>query len=272
MGYSKVNFLRRSGENRIMLTYIGQMGYVIDGLGLRIVIDPYLSYSVDRECSDERAEWHRLYPPPIKPEKLGGVDFVFLTHDHLDHTDPETLAAIAAASPAAMFAASAAFSDKLPSYGIPASRVISLDSDKTIALSDDVAVTPIPAAHEKLHPTDRGGFAELGFVFDFGGRKIYHAGDTCVYPGLARRIEGALAAIMPVNGRDSERAEIGVVGNMNIAEAAKLSGTAGIKLLLPAHWDLYENNGETRENIVSAMAEHPNQRYRLPSPGETIIL
>ena len=57
MGYSKVNFLRRSGENRIMLTYIGQMGYVIDGLGLRVVIDPYLSYSVDRECSDERAEW-----------------------------------------------------------------------------------------------------------------------------------------------------------------------------------------------------------------------
>lgn len=272
MSYSKVNFSRKSSGNRIILTYIGQMGYVIDGAGLRIVVDPYLSYSVDRVCSDERASWNRLYAPPIEPDKLGGVDVVFLSHDHLDHTDPETLRGICTASPGARFAASADFADKLPSYGVSYARVIPLEADKALRLSDSVTVTPIPAAHEQLHPTSRGGFAELGFVFDIAGRRIYHAGDTCVYPGLARRIEGSSAAVIPVNGRDSERAAIGVVGNMNIGEAAELAVTADIGLLLPSHWDLYANNGESRENIVSAMAEYPRQKYCLPNPGDTILI
>lgn len=272
MNKKYVNFSNFCGQNDILLTYIGQMGYVIEASAVRIVVDPYLSYSVDRECSNNRATWERLYAPPVSPEALTSVNFVFLSHDHLDHTDPETLRAIAAASPAAVFAASAAFSEKLEGYGIAPERIMPLHADRRVKLSPTVSVTPIPAAHEKLHPTEKGGFAELGFIFDFCGKTVYHAGDTCLYPGLSRRIERVTAAILPVNGRDAERAAIDVVGNMNIREAVSLADASGVGLMLPAHFDLYANNGESVENINSALEAYPHLDCYIPVPGETLIV
>jgi len=254
------------------LYYLGQTGYLFVGEGVNLLFDPYLTDSVDRLCSDDRAIWRRNYDPPVTIEELFFVDLVLLSHDHLDHTDPETLQGIVNFAPEAKFAASAAFSGKLTEYGVPADRIIPLEVDVPFEFTGKgggtVTVTPIPSAHEELHPCTSGGYAEMGFIIDFMGKRVYHGGDTCVYDGLSERIRGVNVAILPVNGRDEARHAIDVIGNMTAVEAAALADESGVGLVLPSHWDLYDGNGETEENIITAFEMYPGVSYRLMKPLE----
>ena len=250
-----VNMSRSYGS----LTALGQAGFMVKTGDVCIVIDPYLSYSVD-----DGDKWVRKMPPPMLPSEMTDADYVLLSHDHLDHVDPETLMGIAAVSPNCKFAASAWYAvRRLTEIGISEDRIISLESDVTFVISDYVTVTPIPAAHEELHPCSPGGYEELGFIITSGDQSIYHGGDTCVYEGLCERIRGVNIAILPVNGRDETRHQMNCIGNMNAEEAAKLAHDAGIGCVIPCHWELYELNGETPENIRAAFAKYPDVKYIL---------
>ncbi len=250
----------------VKIKHLGQAGFMIESDAGVLVIDPYLSYSVD-----DGDKWVRRYAPPVKPEEMTGVDVVLLSHDHLDHIDPETLIGIAAASPECRFAASAHYAvPRLSEIGIDESRVIPLETDISV-LFGNIKVTPIPAAHEELHPTEKGGFAELGFIIETSGKRIYHGGDTCVYEGLSDRIYGADVGILPVNGRDEIRHKMNCIGNMNADEAAELANEAGIGLTIPCHWELYELNSETPENIRAAFDKYPNVRYELMCCDEIVL-
>ncbi|MBE6708046.1 MAG: MBL fold metallo-hydrolase [Ruminococcaceae bacterium] len=243
----------------INITHLGQTGFRIDYRDITIIIDPYLSYSVD-----DGDKWVRKFAPPVLPSDITDADMVFLSHDHLDHVDPETLLGIAKASPECRFAASAWYAvRRLTDIGIAEDRIIPLTADEPVVLADGITVTPIPAAHEELHPCTPGGYEELGFIIDIDGRRIYHGGDTCVYDGLSERIKGVAVAILPVNGRDEERHRMNCIGNMNAAEAAKLACDAEVELVIPSHWELYELNGETPENIRAAFGKYPDVKFIL---------
>lgn len=265
-------------KNKVVVRFLGQAGFKITSQDLSIVIDPYFSDSVDRQCSSDGVVWKRNYTIPYekKTEYLSGIDYVLLSHDHLDHTDPETLIMIRDLSPKAAFAASAWFAPRLAKIGIPENRIISLKSGKVCTLAGesgaDALILPVPAAHEELHPCEPGGFMELGFIVELCGRRIYHGGDTCVYDGHADIIRNVNLAILPVNGRDKKRASMNVVGNMNAREAAKLACDSGVGAVIPCHWDLYDNNGETIENIIAAFEQYPDVKYKILKFGECIVL
>lgn len=246
-------------KNHIVIRHLGQAGFEIRFDDVRIVIDPYLSYSVD-----DGDKWVRKYAPPVLPSEMTDVDFVLLSHDHLDHVDPETLQGIAKASPNCKFAASASYAmRRLTEIGIAEDRIIPLEAERPLTLADDAIVTPIPAAHEELHPCVPGGYKELGFIIELHGKRIYHGGDTCLYAGLFERIHSVDIGILPVNGRDEERHRMNCIGNMNAEEAAWLANEAEIGLTVPCHWELYELNGETPENIREAFAKYPDVKYEL---------
>ncbi len=245
------------------LQYIGQAGYLITSHNCTVAIDPYLSYSVD-----SLAGYTRNYAPPYTAENLPEISYVLLSHDHLDHTDPETLAMIAEACPKAVFCASAVFADKLAEYVVPCDRVLSLTTGENYTLGE-FSVKVIPSAHEEIHPDENGNAAETGFIISAEGKKIYHGGDTCPFDGQAEAVYGCDAAIIPVNGRDERRHAEGVVGNMTPAEAAELTVRARIGITLPSHYDLYDDNGEKPENIVRAFEER-KAAYKLMLPEEIL--
>ena len=68
------------------VTYLGQAGLLFENNGLTIMIDPYLSNSVEKINPQN----YRRVPVNesffnIKP------DVMIFTHNHLDHYDPETV-------------------------------------------------------------------------------------------------------------------------------------------------------------------------------------
>ena len=67
------------------IRFLGQSGYILKSGNTEIIIDPYLSDSVNRVAGRPRA-----LPVPINPEDIN-CDAVICTHNHLDHLDPDTV-------------------------------------------------------------------------------------------------------------------------------------------------------------------------------------
>lgn len=253
-------------EKEAAVVYLGGAGFLLAGGGKVILCDPYLSYSVDKSMGPGDPRWMRLYPPPFTPEDLAFADLVCVSHDHLDHADPETLAPLCEAREGVTVVCSRAIEDKVRSYG--ASKIASLREGERI-VRGDVSVTLIPAAHEQIHLDARGDPAECGFIVDFGYVKIYHSGDSLVYEGLSDRVAGADAILLPVNGNGFYRRADNIVGNMDSYDAARLASEAGARLLIPMHHDLYPGNSVPPEAVSAIIrAAAPELDFRLPIPGE----
>ena len=67
------------------IRFLGQSGYIIKTEKSQIMIDPFLSDSVNRVAGRPRT-----LPIPINPECVK-CDAVICTHNHLDHLDPDTV-------------------------------------------------------------------------------------------------------------------------------------------------------------------------------------
>lgn len=251
-------------EDEAGIVYLGGAGFLISYRGTNALVDPYLSYSVDKAIGNER--WSRLYPPPFSPEELSFVDYVFVSHDHLDHADPETIAPLSSANAEIVFVYGKAFAENVRSYGAARVEALSCDEKKTFGA---MAVTAIPAAHEEIHLDENGDPKECGYIFELGGMRIYHSGDSLVYDGLAERVNGADGMLLPVNGNGFFRRAEDIVGNMDSYDAANLAMHCGARLLIPMHYDLYPGNFVPEAAVAEIIrCAVPALRFDLPSVGE----
>ena len=249
------------------ITYLGQCGVLLEG-ARRILIDPYLSYSVDKHAKGRAGLWQRAYSPPVLPSQLTDIDYVLLSHAHTDHTDPETIPELFRASPSVRFVGPPPVRDKLLGLGIHEDRILCPAAD-----TEADGITAIPAAHEELHPLAGNFFAEYGYIVHENGKAVYHSGDCCPYEGLHERIWGVDAALLPVNGRDAFRLRDNCIGNFHPEEAVRLCFETGIPALMPLHHDLYPGNGMSVERVITVRDVFaPALHLLTPAPGDSSTL
>ena len=258
-------------DTQSAIWYLGQEGFLIKSGETFLAFDPYLTDYVDRNCSSAAVNWKRLYPAPISPEAFDFVDYILLTHSHYDHADPETLAAVAKANPATRFIAPAPVKEVILSYGISPDRFIPAYADRPIVLGD-ITVTPIPSAHEEFHRDESGNYCELGYIVENPSGRFFHAGDMCMYKGLAERLTDIDVAFLPINGRDWFRNRDDIIGNFNCEEVARLAKETGMGLVVPMHYDLYEVNRVSAAVFSDTLARlNPTQKHHFFMPGERYI-
>lgn len=259
-------------DHQIAVFYLGQEGFLIKYQGISILIDAYLSDYVDRNCCTESVIWHRKYDAPIDAAELDFIDYVFCTHSHFDHADPDTLLILSQVNQNITFIVPYVLEELMVSYGIPKDRIRCVDADKEIRLGN-LSVTPVPAAHEQLHTDGNGHYKELGYRIKFGEDiTIFHAGDCCIYDGLGERLEGVDIGFLPVNGRDYYRLKDDIIGNMDSSEAVLLAKETGMKLLVPMHFDLYAVNEVNPAHFVDRLFTiNRMQRFHIFAPGEGYI-
>ena len=254
--------------------YLGQVGFLLKHHEKYILIDPYLTDYVDRHFSTDAVKWVRRYPAPVDPDELDFADLVLCTHPHTDHADPWTLTKIAETNKKAVFAGPDSVCDVYEELGIDASRINRLKTDQTHSFFEDMAVTPVPAAHEELHPDNRGGYVEVGYLLELGTQRIFHSGDCCPYEGLEKRIMNCYMMMLAVNGRDYyRRYEQDISGCFEPKEAAIIAKRTGAGMLVPMHIDLYDVNALNPAVFVDTLIKvNPAQRYHVFVPGERYIL
>lgn len=208
--------------------WLGQAGYVIRVAELTVVIDPYLSDSAGKDSP----EFSRLYPSPIHPEELS-ADIYIVTHDHLDHLDPETISSYTKKNET-WFVAPRNAAKKLATLGVPARRIVTLHAGDTwrFGSAEITGVFALPTGTDVLDTT--------GYFIKFGnGRNVYHTSDTEYHPlVLAAAPKKPEVMLVPINGK---------WGNPGPEAAASFVEAVQPVCVLPNHYDLMELNAENPE-------------------------
>lgn len=237
-----------STPNMARIEHLGQTGLRIDLGGITVLVDPYLSHSVQELDASDLV---RQVPIPYQPHELTMVDWVLITHEHMDHCDPHTLPALAQASPQARFVGPLAVRRQLEQWGISSERIMATPSEE-FDLGEGLSVQAVPAAHPRIRFDQDGQPQAVGFLFKHHGRSLYVAGDTSVCDELLEALKDIVpidTALLPVNEDNFFRRRRGIVGNMSIREAFGLAAEVGIQRVVPVHWDMFAANSASPEEI-----------------------
>lgn len=234
---------------QVATRWLGQSGFRLEAGGVVVYVDPYLSDSV---AEREGAHLRRQSPIPILPARVTDAQVVCITHAHLDHCDDATLVPLALASPGCRFICPAEVAQLLTSaFGIAPARVV-VAREAWMELGPLVRVRAIPAAHPRIERDAAGNARCVGYLFDFGGRKVYHSGDCSVDPEQVAVLKSLLpieVALLPVNERNFYREQQGIVGNMSVREAFGLAAELGVRTLVPMHYDMFAPNAVYPDEI-----------------------
>ena len=244
--------------------HIGQSGFFVKGGDTTMLFDPYLKPS-DR----------RTFAPPVSPAQITAVDYVLCTHAHGDHLDEFAVEGIARAAPGARFVVPPAAVQQMAELGIAPERILAAAVDEETTLGP-LTMRAVPAAHGDQstpvaeyvwEPHPERGYRFLGFVVDLNGVRVYHAGDTTIFPGMVDRLKplGIDVALLPINGRDWFREQRGVIGNMDYREAADLGHAIGADIIVPMHYDMFAGNpGSPGLFVDYCAATYPGQGFHIP--------
>lgn len=254
--------------------YIGQMGIVLGWNGKILCVDPVLGLMPDEDGVDRRN-----YPVPFSPEDFS-VDYVFCTHDHGDHMHRETLQKLAAANPELRIFVPKPLKPQLAAMGIPENHIVGVCQNETFCPGnqekEQILVRGVATAHEEYRYDEEGCSETLGFVFRLGTLRLFHAGDTVVTRELAEELkkeQGLDVLMVPINGRDMERHERGIIGNMDCREACWLGAETGADLTIPLHYDMIGGNEENPLVFADCMERlYPERKYHIMRLGECFFL
>lgn len=204
----------------LLINWIGQAGFLIKTPeGSIICIDPYLSNSVEKF---EGPETRRMWFPSFSMEEFK-PDVVICTHDHLDHTDPETLPLIAAYSNAIFFGPGESCIH-MSRMNIDSTRIKEMVIGQEYQF-EDVRFKAVFAKHTQ---------ESIGIIIEVSDIKIYITGDTEYCDELFEvKKEKPDLLIACINGK---------YGNLNAEEACNLAFEIGVSAVLPMHFGLIPSN------------------------------
>jgi L-ascorbate metabolism protein UlaG (beta-lactamase superfamily) len=257
-------------EDEVRVWWLGQSGFLVRWRERRILFDPYLSDSLTKKYAGTDKPHVRMTERVIAPERLTRIDFVTSTHNHTDHLDAETLLPLRQANPEMWLVAPGANADFVQERLGGAFDRIWPANDGVGGLLCDTYIGGVAAAHNEIERDAHGRCRFLGYVVKLGPWRIYHSGDTLLYPGLVERLRGWVdLALLPINGNKPERR---VAGNLDGREAAQLAHDIGAKLVVPCHYEMFEFNTADPRELFVPECERLGQPYRVLRAGESLTL
>jgi L-ascorbate metabolism protein UlaG (beta-lactamase superfamily) len=201
----------------------------------------------------------------VNPESLRGTDAVLVSHAHWDHLDLPSLVQLGRDVPIVCPRGTGGLLRRRQ-FG----QVTELEPGGEVRIGT-LTITATPAEHDSRRLLGDKGPA-LGYVVE-GSRRIYFAGDTGLFPGMAGL--GPLdAALLPVAGwgRKLGPAHLDPRG---AAEALRLLRP---RLAVPIHWGTYAIGGRhaargpADEFARRAGELAPEVDVRVLAPGESLEL
>ena len=259
------------------LTYLGQAGFLIKDHKNRYLIDPYLSNYVVTGGIGDPKYFSRAFPPPVQAEDLRSISAIFVTHDHADHCDPDTILPILANNPNCKVIGPQPALTFLEQRGVEASSLVLAPIEDWMQFGS-IRFTSFPSAHYELdRDEESGNYPYLGFVLEVDGKILYHSGDTILYEGMLDRLKTISnhydVCCLPVNGRDPQREALGIIGNLQPEEALWLADQLNSNVLIPTHNDLFEINHLDPSRLEDHKMSHfPHQIVKWMKPGEILSL
>lgn len=201
-------------------TFLGQAGLFIESGEVKIIVDPYLSDSVfkvnpksyrrqpiDKSCFD------------IEP------DLLLITHNHLDHYDPESAPVfLAKEKPITVLGPTSVWNEARKNGGNHNYVEFNAGTEWT---EKGLRFTAVRAVHSD--------HCAIGFVIEelCSGERAYITGDTLYSSALLDGLPSGLDVIfLPINGAGN---------NMNATDAARLARESGARVAVPIHFGMLDD-------------------------------
>lgn len=186
------------------IKYLGHSAFEITHKNAKILIDPFLVKCPDYDYS--------------------GTTDIFVTHGHADHLGKAPQIAI---KTGALITAVFELAKYCSGYGVNVNGIslggwIQYDWGRVIAL---------PAFHSSS--TDNGVYAgcPVGYLFEIDGKRIFHAGDTCLNSEM--KVLGEIykpdIAILPIGGHFT----------MDVENALIAAEWIGAERVIPMHFNTF---------------------------------
>lgn len=218
------------------ITWLGQAGLLLEKNSLKIMIDPYLSDSVEKVNPQNyrRVEvLNELFE--IKP------DIMVFTHNHLDHYDPETVRKFITPKTNITVLAPTSVWNEVRKIGGNNNYV--QFNRHTIWTEKKIEFTAVKAEHSDP--------AAIGVIIDDGEKKYYITGDTLCNEEIFIDIPDDIYAVfLPVNG---------VGNNMNMTDAKRFCDRIKPEFAVPIHCGMFDkidmNSFECKYKVIPKIYE-----------------
>jgi L-ascorbate metabolism protein UlaG (beta-lactamase superfamily) len=244
------------------LRFLGASGFEVIGPRSRLLFEPFLRHN-------PRA--------PYTPEDVPAPDLILVSHAAWDHMGD---AAEIARRTGAPVICSGDVAEKLVDDGVPSDRIRATIWGVCYAFGD-IVVRPVEC-HHWSSATLRDGRHVSGVPLSFivetePGVRIYHFGDTCLFPGL--RLIGelyrptvALLGVAQTDGLPDPGAGAVVTGEMNPDEAARAAEWLGARHAVATH---YLDPGPETAEFARRVPVHDTTGRRIvhtPRAGDIITV
>jgi len=263
---------RVEGE-KVRLSFVGHVSWLIQTASLNILIDPVWS---ERVSPLSFAGPKRHNDPGIAFDALPKIDVVLVSHGHYDHLDAPTLSKLAASfaprvitplgNDAAMRAADGAI------------KAEAFDWHDRVELGNGVAVTLVPTRHWSARGLfDRNEALWASFVLETPAGKIYIVCDSGYGEGKHFRNVAAAhgplrLAILPIGAYEPRwfmRDQ-----HMNPDDAVKALADCGAEQALAHHHGTFQLTDEAIDAPAIALgvaldaAQLPREKFAVLKPGQ----
>jgi len=243
-------------KGSIGLWWFGQNSFIFKSPeGTLASVDLYLTDS----CASlpYPVNLRRQVPIVLSPDEVE-VEVFACTHNHQDHTDPETIRNLIHKD-TMMFAGPHPSCSVFEQAGVESGRISATWPDSVLE-HKDLRLTGTYAV-----PTDSTDLNHMGFVLQFGnGPKVYITGDTdhheLLYSVTKHQPDLVITCIN------------GGFNNLSAWEAAQLVSVVKPKAAIPCHYDMFPDNCANPSQFRAALkVQAPSTTYHELEHGSPFV-
>ena len=244
-------------ENHLAIVWLEQNHFLFKTTsGALIHVDPYLSRTVKPE--------NFIHSQPLVAADEIAADHVLLTHDHGDHTDPDTVGPMSKSNPDCKFYGSEESCARCIDTGIDESRLTRVDAGDGFDIGNFAARAVYAENTGDNDPT-----THLGFIIDIDGIVVYITGDTKHdvrrYRHRLTVVENLAPDLMIVPINDG-------YNNPGPAGANELVELATPRIIVPCHFGCFKHNTIDPDRFVEVLSAEYRNRVRAMERGGSITV
>lgn len=252
-----------------VLVWFGHSSYFIQVGGKRILADPVLD-GVASPVSFLNKPFKGS--DAYKTKDIPDIDYLFISHDHWDHLDYESVMALK--DRVGKIICALGVGEHFEKWGFDKDKIVELDWNEEASLGEGFVSYCLPARHFSGRGLSPNQSLWASFLLQTPSMKIYLGGDSGYdthFERIGKRFGGIDLAILENGQYGSGWKYIHMMPNQVVQAAKDLNA----KALLPVHSSKFKlANHPWDEPLiqVTETAEKENQRILTPMIGEVVNL
>ena len=253
-------------DDRLTLAWLGHSTLLVNFYGLWLITDPALLMRVGVRAGVVTLGPKRLVAPALRARQLPPLDFILLTHAHMDHFDLGTLRRL---SQRATVITAKSTSDLLPRRFRDVVELTWGESRRFHRPRGSLTVEAIRVRHwgARIRTDTHRGFN--GYVVERNGRRLFVAGDTARTDMRSVGRKGAIDVMaVPIGAYDPW-----IMSHCSPEEAVAMADEARARYVVPIHHQTFRLGREPMDEPIRRFrnALEPD-RVALTEVGETFQL